>query len=164
MRFRRLRRGCEVGLRDGRSLPGCGIIKRPGGSLGNRSQISYSTFEGAAATAAADDITTGGYVTTRRHPKPHTEAAIGRPSLGGCLRPYKQSALDRFVCSSLPNFVHPAASADARCESVPPTPYRIAASQMPMEQASFGRAKRFLQGGFKARKQITERYLGANGG
>ena len=73
------------------------------------------------------------------------------------------TALDRFLCSSLANLVHPAPSADVRCESVLLTPYRIAASQLPMEQASFGRAKRVLQAGFKARKQIAERSLGANG-
>jgi methionine synthase II (cobalamin-independent) len=60
--------------------------------------------------------------------------------------------------------IDPAPSADVRCESVLLTPYRIAASQLPMEQASFGRAKRVLQAGFKARKQIAERSLGANGG
>jgi hypothetical protein len=73
------------------------------------------------------------------------------------------TALDRFLCSSLANLVHPAPCAAIRCESVLLTPYRIAASQLPMEQASFGRAKRVLQAGFKARKQIAERSLGANG-
>jgi hypothetical protein len=61
-------------------------------------------------------------------------------------------------------FVHAATSADVRCGSVLPAAYRIPASQLPMEQASFGRAKDVLQVRFKARKQITERSLGANGG
>jgi len=44
------------------------------------------------------------------------------------------------------------------------SPHRKAASQLLMEQVSFGGSERVLQARFEARKQIAERPLGANRG
>ena len=69
------------------------------------------------------------------------------------------TALDRFLCRFLANLVHPAPSADVRRKSVLLTPYRIAASQLPMERRALPGSKRKLIADNRRSRRMTNRVV-----